>query len=116
MSPLSFRKTTDDSDNFEGMAPTRKNHRMAINCALNLSLRSGRYPKSHGLRGPYVAMDPSHNNPLDYFELLWPRGLVDEIIVETNQYARQKGVKNCLDVNRDEIPWYNFTHGYYKGG
>ena len=92
-----------DCDELEGMAPTRKNRRLANDCALQLSLRSGRYPKSHGFTGPYVAMDPSQNNPLDYFELLWPQHLVDVIVVETNRYARQKRVKNWLDVSRDEI-------------
>ena len=85
------------------MAPTPKHCKLAREEALKKSRASGCYPKFDWCEGPAQLLDPSCNNALDFFLLLWPTSLCELIAVETNRYARQNNRPKWVDVSTDEV-------------
>lgn len=88
---------------FDGVVPTPTIHKLAKAKALEVSLRSGLYPKFLGSRGPSESRNPSVLSPLDYVKLLWPDCLCELIALETNRYANQEGAKRWVDTSANEI-------------
>ena len=87
---------SSEDDALDGVAPTPKRHKFAQDKALEASLGSGLYP-----RNPAPDLDPKDNDA--HLRLLWPKSVCELIALETDRYANQKGVTNCVSVSVSEV-------------
>ena len=116
--PAGFNEEEEEEEEegkseLEGVAPTPKRCKLARETALKV-LQSGLYQVFSGLEGPTHNINPSDNNALDYFLLLWPASLCELITLETSRYALLRGIASWQSVSTTEV-WTGMCTKVRKG-